>query len=142
MRKQAAATLAYQKADAKGQIQGQDPRELIVSLYEKAASCLKSACLILEAGKLSDDDWEKRIQANELFHKNTSKVLQIFVALRQLLDFENGEPVASQLDSTYQTLTASIYSAAKSKNAEDMAKLSEAVEGLRDAWKQAASASL
>ena len=142
MRKQAAATLAYQKTDAKGQIQGQDPRELIVSLYEKAASCLKSACLILETGKLSDDDWEQRIQATEIFHKNTSKVLQIFVALRQLLDFENGEPVASQLDATYQTLTASIYNATKSKNAEDMAKLSEAVDGLKDAWKKAASASV
>ena len=137
MRKQAAATIAYQKTDTKGLVQGQDPKELLVLLYEKAASCLKSACLILETGTLSDDDWEKRIKANELFHNHTSKVLQIFIALRQLLDFENGEPVASQLDATYQTITASIYSATKSKNAKDMRKLSEAVDGLRDAWKQA-----
>lgn len=138
MRKQATASVLYQKADNKGQIEGKDPKELVVLLYEKAASCLKSASLILESNSLSDQDWEKRIKANEIFHKNTSKVLQIFVALRQLLDFENGEPVASQLDATYEALTASIYRASKEKNKDDLVRLSDAVNQLREAWRIAA----
>ena len=141
MRKQTASALAYQKNNATGQIQGMNPRQLVVLLYEKAASCLKSACLILEGGKLEDNDWEQRIKAIELYHKNTAKVLEIFVALRQLLDFENGEPIASQLDSTYQTITASLYKASKNKNAADMAKLSISINTLRDAWREAATLS-
>jgi flagellin-specific chaperone FliS len=137
MKKQAAAALTYQHAEAKGQIQGQDPRELVVLLYDKAASSLKSACLILEAGALSTTDWEQRIKATELYHKHTSKVLEILVALRELLDFENGEPVASQLDTTYQTITSCFYSASKTRNHGEMNKLLEAIDLLRDAWKEA-----
>ena len=85
----------------------------------------------------NSDELDVRLNSTELYYKQVSKVLQILLALRSFLDFENGEPVASQLDETYTSLLAAIRRASESKNLTDLRKLASTLEMLLSAWKEA-----
>ena len=113
---------------------GKDPGDLVLALYARAHSSISSACFILNSEQLTCEDIEAKLLATELFHKHISKVTEIFCALRGLLDFEKGEPVASQLNETYQSILASTQAAARGKNHADLSKVERAIGELKSAW--------
>ena len=132
------ATRAYSNLDASGHTEDRSPAELVVLLFEKACSCLKTATLIpindTDALDLTD-----RLAAIEQFHKATSKAMQIVVALREMLDMESGGGTSSQLAETYTIIANNIWSASKSQDTVSLAKIHSALCELRDAWKTLAA---
>ena len=68
----------YQAIDTQGLTESQSPEQLILLLMEKAHSLLKQAKAAIECGN------------NESFYESTTKVAQIVLSLRELLDMESG----------------------------------------------------
>ena len=110
---------------------------LVVLLFEKACSCLKTAALIpindTDALDLTD-----RL-AMKQFHKATSKAMQIVVALREMLDMENGGGTSTQLAETYTIIANNIWSASKSQDTVSLTKIHSALCELGDAWRTLAA---
>ena len=90
----------YKNIDLRANTSEKSPSELIVMLYDSLCAHLRGALLILENKELDHSDWEKRLGATERFHKSTAKAVELITALQQMLDFERGEPLASQLNNT------------------------------------------
>jgi flagellar biosynthetic protein FliS len=132
------ATKAYSVEDVSGKTAGRTPEELIVLLFDKACSSLKTACLTRIEQK-DDMDLTNRLAAIENFHKSTSKAMQIVVALREMLDMERGGAMATQLAETYTIIAQNIWTAAKEENTAALSKLVEALSELREAWRTIAS---
>ena len=128
----------YKNIDLRANTSGKSPSELIVMLYDSLCANLRGALLILENKELDHSDWEKRLGATERFHKSTAKAVELITALQQMLDFERGEPLASQLNKTYLLIRKGIWSASQEKNQIDMTKMLTACSELRAAWKSVA----
>jgi flagellin-specific chaperone FliS len=107
-------------------------------VYDSLCAHLRGALLILENKELDHSDWEKRLGATERFHKSTAKAIELITALQQMLDFERGEPLASQLNNTYLLIRKGVWSASQEKSQIDMAKMLTACSELRTAWKSVA----
>ena len=116
------ATRAYSNLEASGHTEDRSPAELVVLLFEKACSCLKTAALIpindTDALDLTD-----RLAAIEQFHKATSKAMQIVVALREMLDMESGGGTSTQLAETYTIIANN--TAAAAMHASESARFAE-----------------
>ena len=130
----------YKNIDLRANTSEKSPSELIVMLYDSLCAHLRGALLILENKELDHSDWEKRLGATERFHKSTAKAVELITALQQMLDFERGEPLASQLNNTYFLIRKGIWNASQEKNQIDMAKMLAACSELRTAWKSVAEA--
>ena len=121
------ALKSYQNIETAGLTESQSPEILILLLLEKAHSLLKQA-------KASLDQDNK-----ELFYECTTKVAQIILSLRELLDMEAGGELAVQLYQTYSAIASSVFKIKTSKNITDLEKISTAVGEIRDGWKTIAS---
>ena len=130
----------YKNIDLRANTSEKSPSELIVMLYDSLCAHLRGALLILENKELDHSDWEKRLGATERFHKSTAKAVELITALQQMLDFERGEPLASQLNNTYLLIRKGVWSASQEKNQIDMEKMLTACSELRTAWKLVAEA--
>ena len=130
----------YKNIDLRANTSEKSPSELIVMLYDSLCAHLRGALLILENKELDHSDWEKRLGATERFHKSTAKAVELITALQQMLDFERGEPLASQLNNTYLLIRKGVWSASQEKNQIDMEKMLTACSELRTAWKSVADA--
>ena len=130
----------YKNIDLRANTSEKSPSELIVMLYDSLCAHLRGALLILENKELDHSDWEKRLGATERFHKSTAKAVELITALQQMLDFERGEPLASQLNNTYLLIRKGVWSASQEKNQIDMEKMLTACSELRTAWKSVAAA--
>jgi len=130
----------YKNIDLRANTSEKSPSELIVMLYDSLCAHLRGALLILENKELDHSDWEKRLGATERFHKSTAKAVELITALQQMLDFERGEPLASQLNNTYLLIRKGVWSASQEKNQIDMEKMLTACSELRTAWKSVAEA--
>ena len=86
------ATKAYSTVDLATKTQNRRPEELIVLLFDKACSCLRRASM-LPVATLGELELNERLALLEDFHKNTSKAMQIVVALREMLDMDAGGEV-------------------------------------------------
>jgi flagellar protein FliS len=128
----------YKNIDLRANTSEKSPSELIVMLYDSLCAHLHGALLILENKELDHSDWEKRLGATERFHKSTAKAIELITALQQMLDFERGEPLASQLNNTYLLIKKGVWSASQEKSQIDMAKMLTACSELRIAWKSVA----
>ena len=124
----------YKNIDLRANTSEKSPSELIVMLYDSLCAHLRGALLILENKELDHSDWEKRLGATERFHKSTAKAVELITALQQMLDFERGEPLASQLNNTYLLIRKGVWGASQEKNPIDMAKMLAACSELRSAW--------
>ena len=130
----------YKNIDLRANTSEKSPSELIVMLYDSLCAHLRGALLILENKELDHSDWEKRLGATERFHKSTAKAVELITALQQMLDFERGEPLASQLNNTYLLIRKGVWSASQEKSQIDMEKMLTACSELRSAWKSVAEA--
>jgi len=130
----------YKNIDLRANTSEKSPSELIVMLYDSLCAHLRGALLILENKELDHSDWEKRLGATERFHKSTAKAVELITALQQMLDFERGEPLASQLNNTYLLIRKGVWSASQEKSQIDMEKMLTACSELRTAWKSVADA--
>ena len=130
----------YKNIDLRANTSEKSPSELIVMLYDSLCAHLRGALLILENKELDHSDWEKRLGATERFHKSTAKAVELITALQQMLDFERGEPLASQLNNTYLLIRKGVWSASQEKSQIDMEKMLAACSELRTAWKSVAEA--
>jgi flagellar protein FliS len=128
----------YKNIDLRANTSEKSPSELIVLLYDSLCAHLRGALLILENKDLDHSDWEKRLGATERFHKSTAKAVELITALQQMLDFERGEPLASQLNNTYLLIRKGVWSASQEKSQIDMEKMLTACSELRTAWKSVA----
>jgi flagellar protein FliS len=134
------AYTTYKNIDLRANTSEKSPSELIVMLYDSLCAHLRGALLILENKELDHSDWEKRLGATERFHKSTAKAVELITALQQMLDFERGEPLASQLNNTYLLIRKGVWSASQEKSQIDMEKMLTACSELRTAWKSVAEA--
>tara|TARA_B100000925_G_scaffold264102_1_gene222449 strand:- start:213 stop:638 length:426 start_codon:yes stop_codon:yes gene_type:complete len=130
----------YKNIDLRANTSEKSPSELIVMLYDSLCAHLRGALLILENKELDHSDWEKRLGATERFHKSTAKAVELITALQQMLDFERGEPLASQLNNTYLLIRKGVWTASQEKSQIDMEKMLTACSELRTAWKSVAEA--
>ena len=107
--------------------------ELILKLYEK--SCWS----LLAASKSPINEMEtlgtqERVDLTAAFYEQTGNALQIIIALRDLLDLEQGGDIAQSLYSSYTAIANVLAKASRDKKTSDLAKLYSAMSELKDAW--------
>lgn len=116
------ALAAYSNIDVETKTESQSPAQLVTMLFDKACVLLRQANENLAR------------EENEAFDKATTHALQIVIALRGVLDMEQGGDVAQSLYDTYTSIAASLFKAKGNKDSESIDKLYEAMSELREAW--------
>ena len=116
------ALAEYSNIDVETKTQSQSPAQLITMLFDKACVLLRQANENLAHGE------------GEAFDKATTHAMQIVIALRGVLDMENGGEVAQSLYETYTSIAASLFKAKSDKDGESIEKLYLALSELREAW--------
>jgi flagellar protein FliS len=116
------ALAAYSDIDVETKTASQSPAQLVTMLFDKACVLLRQA-----NENLAHDD-------QEAFDKATTHALQIVIALRGVLDMEQGGEVAQSLYDTYTSIAASLFKAKTDKNSDAIGKLYIAMSELREAW--------
>ena len=116
------ALAEYSNIDVETKTESQSPSQLITMLFEKACVLLRQA-----------NENLAHIE-HEAFDKATTHAMQIVIALRGVLDMENGGEVAQSLYDTYTSIAASLFKAKSDKDGESIEKLYTALSELREAW--------
>ena len=116
------ALAEYSNIDVETKTESQSPSQLITMLFEKACVLLRQANENLARSE------------DEAFDKATTHAMQIVIALRGVLDMENGGEVAQSLYDTYTSIAASLFKAKSDKDGESIEKLYTALSELREAW--------
>ena len=116
------ALAAYSNIDVETKTESQSPAQLVTMLFDKACVLLRQANENLNH------------EEDEAFDKATTHALQIVIALRGVLDMEQGGEVAKSLYDTYTAIAASLFKAKGDKDSESISKLYEAMSELREAW--------
>ena len=116
------ALAQYSNIDVEAKAATHNPAHLITMLFDKACVLLRQA-----SESLSHDETVG-------FDDSTTHALQIIMALRGVLDMEQGGEVAASLYETYTAIAASLFKAKSDRNAESIDKLYTAMSELREAW--------
>ena len=116
------ALAEYSNIDVETKTESQSPSQLITMLFEKACVLLRQTNENLAHSE------------HEAFDKATTHAMQIVIALRGVLDMENGGEVAQSLYDTYTSIAASLFKAKSDKDGESIEKLYTALSELREAW--------
>ena len=117
---------AYRDADIESTAFGGNSAGLVVALYEGIICALGEARIHFERGEL--------LEAG----RRCSKALMILAGLRETLDFERGDPVASQLLKFYNSVTSRLISAQIRRDTEVLRELAALVESVKSAWQELA----
>ena len=117
-----AALRSYSQNDTRAKTENESPEKLILLLLEKGCLLIQQAIHSLETEDL------------ERFHETTTHCMQIVVALRGLLDFENGGKVAGQLAETYDVINASLFKAKRERSISSLSKLGLALAEIKEGW--------
>ena len=116
------ALASYSDIDVETKTESQSPAQLILMLFDKACVLLRQA-----NENLTHEE-------AEAFDKATTHAMQIIIALRGVLDMEQGGEVAQSLYDTYTSIAASLFKAKNDKDGESILKLYTAMSELREAW--------
>ena len=116
------ALAEYSNIDVETKTESQSPAQLITLLFDKACVLPRQANENLSHAE------------DEAFDKATTHAMQIVIALRGVLDMENGGEVAQSLYDTYTSIAASLFKAKSDKDGESIEKLYTALSELREAW--------
>ena len=116
------ALAEYSNIDVETKTESQNPAQLITMLFDKACVLLRQANENLAHSE------------GEAFDKATTHAMQIVIALRGVLDMENGGEVARSLYETYTSIAASLFKAKSDRDGESIEKLYIALSELREAW--------
>ena len=118
------ALKSYAQIDVRARVEEQSPERLIALLLEKGCTLVRQAIASLEKNNSAG------------FQEATTKAVELVVALRGLLDYENGGSVAEKLGATYGSIAASLFRTKTTKSVSDLEKLYQALSELRGAWDQ------
>jgi flagellar protein FliS len=118
-----AALQQYSNIDIETKTSTYSPEELISLLFDKV-------CLLVRQSTDSLVSGEK-----ESFDETSTRAMQIVLALRGVLNMEEGGEVAKNLYETYTSIAASMFKAKREENVASFEKLYEALSELREAWK-------
>ncbi len=116
------ALASYSDIDVETKTESQSPAQLILMLFDKACVLLRQA---------NENLTHEEVEA---FDKATTHAMQIIIALRGVLDMEQGGEVAQSLYDTYTSIAASLFKAKNDKDGESILKLYTAMSELREAW--------
>ena len=97
------ALASYSDIDVETKTESQSPAQLVLMLFDKACVLLRQA-----SENLAHEDIEA-------FDKATTHAMQIVIALRGVLDMEQGGDVAQSLYDTYTSIAASLFKAKSEK---------------------------
>ena len=101
--------------------------DLVVTLYDHVVQSLSEAKIFLKQ--------EKYLECG----RSCSRALTILAGLRETLDFEHGEPVATSLLKFYNVVTSKVIGAQTRKNDALLSEAIELVESVKSAWSHLAS---
>ena len=102
------ALAEYSNIDVETKTESQSPAQLITMLFDKACVLLRQANENLAHSE------------SEAFDKATTHAMQIVIALRGVLDMENGGEVAQSLYDTYTSIAASLFKAKNDRDGESI----------------------
>ena len=91
------ALASYSDIDVETKTESQSPAQLILMLFDKACVLLRQA---------NENLTHEEVEA---FDKATTHAMQIIIALRGVLDMEQGGEVAQSLYDTYTSIAASLF---------------------------------
>ena len=123
----------YAQIGVEDRVQESEPVALIVLLFEKVATLLRRTTM-LPITKVEQLPLEEKLKVLEDFNLSISSALQILIALRELIDVENGGSLAIQLKDTYSSISKALWQASKDRDIGALEKLLEAIEELKGAW--------
>ena len=112
----------YSAVEVETKTADQNPHQLVTLLFEKGCVLLRQS-----EEQLKRDD-------SEGFYNSTSHAMQIVLGLREILDLENGGPLATQLYETYTAIAASLSKARTDTDLASINKLYTALTELREGW--------
>ena len=112
----------YSAVEVETKTADQNPHQLVTLLFEKGCVLLRQS-----EEQLKRDD-------SEGFYNSTSHAMQIVLGLREILDLENGGPLAAQLYETYTAIAASLSKARTDMDLASITKLYTALTELREGW--------
>ncbi len=117
---------AYKDVQIESVAHGGRGAELVVMLYDGILEALGQAELFMERKEYRDCG------------RQCSKAMTIIAGLRETLDFEHGEPVASNLLSFYNVITSKIIGAQTRRDHGLLEEAAALVRSVREAWAQLA----
>ena len=97
------ALASYSDIDVETKTESQSPAQLVLMLFDKACVLLRQA---------NENLAHEEVEA---FDKATTHAMQIVIALRGVLDMEQGGEVAQSLYDTYTSIAASLFKAKSEK---------------------------
>ena len=116
------AISTYSTLDTQSKVETAQPERLIALLYDKACILVRQASNALDTEDM------------EVFHEATTHATQIVLALRGILDLENGGETALRLSETYGAIAGALFKTKRTKSKTELGKLHEALSELRAAW--------
>ena len=118
-------TQAYQNAERQALEEMNDPHMIVLTMFD----ALLKSMQIFEA----NIDLKNGGDA-ELKSKHFARALTIIYALQSSLDFEKGEPIATNLFQLYEFARQQLISDLGKGTAEGTPKAKQALSEIRDAW--------
>lgn len=113
---------AYQDADVESVAHGGKGVDLVLALYDGMIDAVGQASIFMERKEYGDCG------------RQCSRALTILAGLRETLDFERGEPVASALLRVYNVATSKIIGAQTRRDASWLSEAKSTLELVRSAW--------
>jgi len=103
------------------------PVRLVVLLYDRAISSLKTALEFMEKKEEAPEELQKKLEA-------LSKAADIIATLDGTLNFEKGGEIAQKLHEIYDSLLNELVILSAKDNPEIVRKMIKILEELREAW--------
>jgi len=113
---------AYQEVSVQSVAQGGRGVDLVVALYDGMIDAIGQASVLMERKEYRGCG------------QQCSRALTILAGLRETLDFEHGEPVASALLRVYNVATSKIIGAQTRRDASWLNEARSTLESVRQAW--------
>ncbi len=121
-----AALKSYTNVHYEGQVAGASPQRLIQMLYEGVLERIAQA-----KGAMQQKNFE-------LKGKKVSDAINIVMALRDSLNFEQGGEIAYNLDALYDYIARTLWQAHAKNNLKQLDEVSGLIDEVYSAWKQLA----
>ena len=118
---------AYRDAGMQSVAHGGEGVDLVVALYDGVIDAIGQASIFMDRKEYRDCG------------RQCSRALTILAGLRETLDFEQGEPVASGLLRLYNSVTSKIIGAQTRRDAAWLGEAKVTLESVREAWAELAA---
>ena len=116
----------YKQVDAISKVENADSHEFIQIIYNELITNLKSLSYALKEGP----------KVSNIKSKSFSQSLTSIMILSQSLDFENGEPIASNLFKIYDYCRTTIIKEYRNCNYEGINSCIDILEEINSAWSE------